>query len=288
MTNIVKTGIEAAKLYAILHGVPIVPIDKAPPAPAPGAAQQPRAKPCTPYRDDTKRYYWEFIFDPSDSDKLAMVNRQLTNVALPFLINIERPRSTFPLPSTSSDEVGIFYRRPLPYTIKIFESKDKKEELCLLLKNKSDVQATKEVKTFFDSNRSQIPTTKSQQVEMAAGGPVSWLSLDANSFVTSNITATFENGLLLEHTESRPSEVVGASMIPLEIVKETGDAIGSVISNILPIKIEWTNKNAELIAKETELLKAKQDIARELIEINTKFLKAKKENADAQKALLEQ
>lgn len=244
--NVVKTGIEAAKLYARLQGAPIGPTA--------------RGLQCTPSLPPGTEYYWEFTIDPSDPNALANVNRQLSDTPLPYLVDIRRPKNKkFAIPTAPSNIDGIYYRRPVPYTIEIMEGIDEKEDLCKLLNDKKSKKTTEEVvESFLTKNRGKIPTTKSQQVVMAAGGPVSWLSLDARPFVETKITANFNGGLLIDVDENRPSEALGGSQIPLDILTEIGNAVGEVVNNILPVKLKWTNEQTDIVESETKLLKAEQ------------------------------
>ena len=84
-----------------------------------------------------------------------------------------------------------------------------------------------------------------------------------------DVDLTLKDGLLLESVETRPSEALGFSTILLDTVTAVGDAVGEILDNILPIQIKWTNQARDLVAAETELLRAKQanaELQRELLE----------------------
>lgn len=260
--NLVETGIEAAKLYARLHGLPI---DATPEEESEFA----KTRACTPEKTDID-YYWEFTIDPSNSKAVAEVNRKLIETPLPFLLNIQSPIGSdkaLPLPDLKKKTVpGLLYRRAIPYTVEILEDQKQKEDICRITKEKINPNAPepsyeeqiKRIQESLKLKAGQIPTSKSQQVLMAAGGPVALLEFGSRPFVTTDLKATFKQGILLDSSETRPSEGVGFSMIPLNALRAVGDAVGSFVTNIIPLKIDYTNKNRELIEAETELEKAKQ------------------------------
>lgn len=266
--NLVKTGIEAAKLYARLQGVPIPPSDQE--ANLLGA----QTRLCTePERKDAKGnpvpYFWEFTIDPTDAQAIAKVNRKLIETPLPFLINIKKPKQDFGSPPKLQGRVpGLIYRRAIPYTVEILEDRIQKEEICRITegwKNGSppspellgDAQI-KNLKLALEEREGHIPTSKSQQVLMVTGGPIAFLEFGDSNFVTNDLHATFKQGVLLDSNQVRPSELFGFSMIPLNALRAVGNAVGSVVTNIIPWKIDYTNKSKELIEAETELLKARE------------------------------
>ncbi len=260
--NLVETGIEAAKLYARLHGLPITTT----PESATGEPEFTAADPeeCKPKKTDDE-YYYEFTIDPSNPEAVAKVNRKLIEEAsLPFLLNILAPAETSKVPVKIDKKkgryAGLFYRRAIPYTVEILEDPEQKMEICRIIKSNPSAPKVqiKRIQNELEKRAAQIPTSQSKQVLMTAGGPIALLKFDAGPFVTTDLQATFKQGVLLESSETRPSEGVGFTMIPLNALRAVGETVGSIVNNILPIKIDYTNKNRELIEAETELQKAKQ------------------------------
>ena len=261
--DLVEAAIEAAKLYARLEGLPLGPSAK------PSDAERAAPKPCqAKVIEGDVPYTWEFTIDPSKPEEIAEVNVQLAEVPLPFLLSIRAPDKKFTLPKEDFD--GIYYRRPLPYTINIHQDEESKLDLCDKLRAVPKEQKVDTAREFMDKNLRQIPTTQSKQVVMAAGGPVTPLLLDARSLVVTNIDLTLKDGMLLNSVETRPSEALGFSTILLDVVTTVGDAVGEIMDNIVPVEIKWTQQDTGLVTAETELMRARQ------------------ENAALQKELLEQ
>ncbi len=138
MHNLVGTAVEAAKLYARFQVLPI-PGDGEALYVAEEGARRCRAK---PLKTD-KEYAWEFTIDPSSPDELARVNAQLAYVPMPYLVSIRAPETLFSEPARDAkDFSGIYYRRPLPYTIEVYEDPNTKLRLCRkLVRETVDVDA---------------------------------------------------------------------------------------------------------------------------------------------------
>ena len=59
-----------------------------------------------------------------------------------------------------------------------------------------------------------IPTSKSQQVLMVTGGPIAFLEFGDSNFVNNDLDG-YVYRALLDSNQTRPSELFGFSMIPL-------------------------------------------------------------------------
>lgn len=229
-------------------------------------------------------YYFENTIDPSDRDAVAAANRSLLLAPIPYLIDIRPPRNHTVTPSPadlgSKKAAGLLYRRSVPYDVVIYEDADLKNTLCGHVfdgvvddeyakfamdreearpkaEPKPDPELDK-IKFFLDLYRNRLQTVRSAQMAMPAGGAVAWLDLSAKPFVETHITAEFAAGQLTSVTTSRPSEAVGFTEIPLNVVTEVGNAVGEVIDNVLPLQLKYTNDQTALLKAQAELLEEQQ------------------------------
>jgi len=225
---------------------------------------------------------------------VAGVNRKLLETPLPFLVNIEAPPTPDAefgaLPMLGTRRVpGLLYRRPIPYTVDILEDRRQKEAICRKTKERrppdgpdpDEAEQTRRLQAELVSRKGVIPSTKSQQVLMTAGGPVAMLEFGARPFVTTNLQATFKEGVLIDNSEVRPSEALGFSRIPLNAVRAVGNAVGAVVTQLVQLRIDTTAKSKEVVEAQTELAKAKEANAELQKEILDKFDAANKPAPEA-------
>ncbi len=115
---------------------------------------------------------------------------------------------------------GLFYRRELPYVIKL------------------------EGEKIFDTALIFMPNAS----------PISKVDFKAGMFVTSKHDVTFENGMLTSKSSNRPSEALGLVSIPLDVAK----GVVGVLTEFIQLKINYVSNNETLATKEKALIEALQ------------------------------
>jgi hypothetical protein len=120
---------------------------------------------------------------------------------------------------------GLFYRRELPYLLSIYAKPD---------------------------NSTAPVLSKAVLVALPNKSPRELLRLDGAAFATRVFATVFENGVLVSHTETKPSELLSVAQIPIDVLK----AIFSVPTELVTLKVNYTNKQKDLADAQKQLLDA--------------------------------
>lgn len=237
LENVAKAVIEVAKAYA-------------------------RAGMLRESRDRTRAsgddYYYEFVVDPSNDEAIANINLVILSLRdLPYLVRVRsNPANGAADCRDCGSFSGIAYRRPVPYTIDIIASQTQRSAIHTALIGVAAADQPRTLIAEMKRLEHQFATIQSRQVELASGGPIAALPLPAGAFVETKYSATFSAGTLTEAKQERPSEAFGASESILNIATAVGEAVTSIITEILPLKIQYTKDQTELVNAESEFLTA--------------------------------
>jgi hypothetical protein len=88
-------------------------------------------------------------------------------------------------------------------------------------------------------------------IDMPNASSCEFVAYDAGALTDSVNTTTFENGMLTTLTSTRPSELVAALSLPIEVVR----APLSLVKDLLTLRIDYADKRAALLESEIELRK---------------------------------
>jgi len=259
-----EIGLEAGELPSPPEGQP----DYCPDVPADFYTQGTDFK-----RTRAKAFSAEYIFDPSDLAQVLRVNGELCKVGSRFLIAIEmpanhdgiqtNPESAFHCGSfrCSEDHAhGIFYRRPIPYTIALRERQD---EFGQRIARFPDPFCEDYRKELDAKQRSVSSVKKSSQVLLPNMGPVATLSLETGFFVKTKYDVEFEDGMLTKLEVNRPSEVHAAVQIPLQIVRD----IIAVPTDLIKLRLDYSTAETNLLNQQKSQLEAQEQLRKAIEDV---------------------
>jgi hypothetical protein len=127
---------------------------------------------------------------------------------------------------------GLFYRRLLPYKLDIYKG--------------NRVLGGVDLKSLNHLNTVHL--------ELPNASPPELLKCTGTAFAKRDFDTEFKDGLLISHKEERPSEALSIVAIPYDIIK----AAISVPADIIPLKVDYRNKETTLIETQTKLLQAQK------------------------------
>jgi hypothetical protein len=208
----------------------------------------------------TKPFVYEYIFDPVDPQKKTIndtaideINCSLSKLDTRFQIEISTLEGK--LGEIDSSQLledagllerywdrepyikGLVYRRPIAYKINLVEIVPKCE-------TRKEVNCP-DTERF---NRQSI-------VEMLPnGGPIAVVPLDAGRFVQTGYNVKFKKGVPTENKAVRPSEAVGFVSIPLNVLER----IVTVPTELIQLKLDFTNKETDLLQAQKNNLEAQE------------------------------
>ena len=130
----------------------------------------------------------------------------------------------FDLPTANGGMTpGLYYRRELPYIVKIFGTKTDSEDVLLA----------------------------SQLVTLPNRSPVAVVPFRTGSFVKSVNEVTFENGMLTAWNINRPSEALAVAKLPLTVL----NSMVGTLTQFLQLRIDYTSEEKNFAAAQIDLLK---------------------------------
>lgn len=83
-------------------------------------------------------------------------------------------------------------------------------------------------------------------------GPLAVFPYETDPCTTAKYDVTFNNGMLTRRDIERPSEVLGCLRVPLEIL----EAIISLPTEILQLKVDYSSKEEELLEQQKATIDA--------------------------------
>lgn len=182
----------------------------------------------------------EIIFDPTSADEVGQAQtlagkadmtltvHSTSEISTPAAKVIPAAAATKANVTAPKEQDGLVYRRAIPYKFVIADK--------------------------------QQNTIKSAQVTLPNGGPLAYVPMTAGPFVKTERNVTFSNGMLLSNKETRPSEVLAFTRIPLDIL----EALIALPAEILQLKFDISSKESALLQKELERIKAQEELRLEL------------------------
>lgn len=123
---------------------------------------------------------------------------------------------------------GILYRRALPYQLAIFSA------------------------SGDGASKAYVPL-RIALVELPNGSPPELLDYKAGGFTTTDLVAEFQDGMLVSHSITRPSEALAVVKIPYEIAK----ALISIPAEIFKLRVDYSTQEAALIDAKAKVIKSK-------------------------------
>jgi len=224
--------IEIAEIVAAFGGIPIPKVGPTPPstmALAPSTLAE-QAK-CDPYSVS-------MIFDPTIKDEVETAQKALSNEGINGIFVLDADpfpktvKDQFPMPKEykAAGTSGLFYRAMTSVRISI----------------KSNPARVKNCK-FQDAPQEQtivavVPDASQTLV----------LPFDAGAFTTTTQAATFNSGSPTSLNEQRPSEILAALGIPINMAK----AIISIPTDLIKLRVNYDNQAAALTNAKVDALKA--------------------------------
>jgi hypothetical protein len=170
----------------------------------------------------------EFLLDPRElRDGTSKIESQLCALGAAYRFALT-PLSKGPLaggrvPSNEGDG-GIYYRRELPHLLSIHR--------------------------LNESNEPKL--VKAILLAMPNFSPREFLALEGGAFTKREYTNIFDNGILISHTASKPSELLAVAKIPVDVMK----AIFSIPTELITLKVNYTNAGKDLAEAQKAILEA--------------------------------
>ncbi len=127
-------------------------------------------------------------------------------------------------PKTCDFSNGLFYRRELPYLVKLIDEPDGTEKKTIV-----------SVLAF-----------------MPNASPITQVEFEAGRLVTSDYSVTFKDGMLVSKSAIRQSEALALASLPLEVAK----AVVTVLTDFVQLRVNYTVQKTELATKQKALLDA--------------------------------
>ena len=150
--------------------------------------------------------------------------------------NCEEPKKTPSIHGNTKDgtgkpcgEEGLFYRRELPYLVKITR----------------------------EDGGDDIPQANAL-VFMPNRSPITRVPMEAGPFVTSKNTVAFTNGMLTSIEVERPSEILGLVSIPADVAQ----TMITAISQMIKLRLDYSSSQVNLAKDQSALLDLMKEIAK--------------------------
>jgi hypothetical protein len=196
----------------------------------PGINVSPSAKGLAPAK--TAPYTVELLLDGGEDSyatATAQLNAQLSAAGYNFTVSIvpldavPSPDAGYPKPDSGSAYEGILYRTPQPYKFSVLRG-----------------QATAAEAVFYSES----------------GMPYQLLPIKRSAFVKRETTITFVQGVPVTVETKKPSEVLAAVSIPLDIVT----AILAAPGQLLTFRVNNTQSKGQLEANEATIIENQQTL----------------------------
>ena len=244
-TKLISTDRTADILVEIAKTISAVAM----PVPTKVMALMPKEEPKCPPTPES--FVYENIFDPTIAQDVDKINDHLESLAQInskgiFRVAVMGDNLSREVKSKESDKLyqpeftlesnkdfalrGLLYRRLLPYVISV----------------------------SMENSGEYIPI-QSSLVMLPNKGPVSLLPYSAGPFVRTVYDVKFNDGILTQWDQNKPSEILAAVRIPIELLK----AIISGPAEIIKLRFDLSNENKKLLdaqKAEIEAAKALQDL----------------------------
>lgn len=218
-------------------GVPLTPpsgggIEKAPAAPSPCGASNP-APPRAPMP-----FSVEYTLDPTDAKEMGPsrsgalatpttpFEQRLCSLGANYRFGIAAVGKSSAGGVANSGAAGLFYRRELPYLLTIYTSRG--------------------------DDPSAFVIAKTIMLSLPNESPLEMVTLESGTFTTRTFSTIFENGILVSHTEAKPSEALAIARIPVEVMK----AIFEIPTSLIQLKVNYASKDKELVTAQKDLVEA--------------------------------
>lgn len=202
-------------------------------------------------------FTFEYVFDPTAETVEEAIAKEgkVTRVTLPPWQYVESSlcalgadysfawqsigptaKSEEPAKEANADGwAGLFYRRLLPYRLDVYKG--------------NRVPVENELATWESFSH-----LKTVQLELPNSSPPELLTLMGTAFARRVFDTEFQEGLLIAHTEERPSEALSVVSIPYDIAK----SIVSIPAEIISLKIDYSSKETALVEAQTKLFQAQK------------------------------
>lgn len=141
---------------------------------------------------------------------------------------------------------GLFYRRDLPYVVSL--------EKC----GTKLTSATKDSKfSGCGANANINMVAATALVNMPNGSPIARVELPSAPLVKTEHTVEFENGMLVSHDMTRPSEMLELATLPIKVA----NAMMSVVTNFVKLRVDHVSQQTALSEGELAYLEALKDLS---------------------------
>ena len=199
-----------------------------------------------------------FRFNPVDQTERKAANDALAAAEFPFRVDAPTMVAAYNFTDPAKDEIidrqrvvgkrlndsyrldqalyhhgkqgALFYRTALPQTIELRQ--------CQATLTCADAEASVPIEAAL--------------VLLPQAGPISYIPMRSSAFVKTVDDVTFDNGMLVSWTASRPSEVLEVVRLPVKILK----AVVSVPAEIIKLRIDLSDQQNGLAASQQAQIQA--------------------------------
>lgn len=140
---------------------------------------------------------------------------------------------------------GLFHRRSRPAVMRWYREAPRTLHALACRQTLGCVQGT-----YLDGfEAEQGGLLQSMALELPNGNDVEFIAFATGALTRSTNTVVFDNGMLTTIDSNRPSELVAALALPVDIARVPL----SLVADLLTIRLQTTTKESELLAAEIEL-----------------------------------
>lgn len=189
------------------------------------------------------------IFDPANGRDVASVNQDLARASYPFRIEttVYDPGTPAPI-VTRADEAfsdrgsdrqsdgreygrvpGVYYRSPAPVVMEL---------------RYAPLQTEAAAATIMPAGA----PVDAVVMLLPQAGPVSWLPMEASSFVKTTHDVQFVDGSISSWSSERPSQILAAARVPGQAI----DSFAGALARVLTLRVETSNGREALGAQQVE------------------------------------
>lgn len=182
----------------------------------------------------------EFVLDPTDESEMIRheaepieiaepktpLERKLCSLGANYRFRIGSVGKPVTGGVATTDPAGLFYRRELPYVISIYNARG--------------------------DDATAFVIAKAIMLSLPNESPLEMVKLEGGTFTTRTFSTIFDNGILLSHTEAKPSEALAVARIPVDVMK----AVFEIPTSLLQLKVNYTSKDKELANAQRDLVEA--------------------------------
>lgn len=215
---------------------------------------------------DTAPFVLEDEVDPANRDDLArlesalqangaLVEFRTTPIGAETLLQTGSPATTcqaWPLPSTPDADRsrnacagGLFHRRSRPAVLRWYAEAPRNVHALACAKADGCIQG----KHLDGFEETQGRLLQSVALELPNGNDVEFIAFATGALTRSTNAVAFDNGMLTSIDSNRPSELVAALALPVDIARVPL----SLVTDLLTLRVQTTTKESELLAAEIEL-----------------------------------